>query len=607
MSQSILNVSSNQPLVPIETVRAVGEQPSATAVSDKSLPEIVAEYKKLFVDDTDTSYVGMKNGCLKRLGYILDQGTKYSDNFNKLSEIYTDARTINNKEIDGVSREGYMAFRFYVKSIVDYLQMLHTYINEAQTVLEKLQEIIDMPDVGKDGKLQLAREYIDKLSVCKTFADETIDALVKHHQYNNDTKQWEIVSDKNDMLFDGEDKHSKLKAYEDYIDVRQISPRIERRYPRLDWLRETKIYYKDSRASDGMIEAPIQVFSSLPLIDRMKFIYYFYKIILSEWDSSEKMYLRYINFPDDPETGFPCIPDVESTKDTEATKHLGALEMFYVGYLTDRDGPINAVSSFFEIKVQALRENLSIQSKSISALNTYLEFINRGQQMLNGSQSGADGKDTKHRIPDGAMIALTYLCGGNIYNLVEAKNGTKCLVIEDNRSAGQYMLVSADEAGMNFLLGDNGNINDQIGNCYSENAKDGSTWYAANFSYSGLPTEYCYSTGIEDRSGQTRYNRVTAAFENTFVKPTRIDCANVIPNSVKEYENFGTADNIKTEVVSSWTDAFSSKTKFINTAIDTINTDIQVDRSKIDSFDSICSTFRSRAHEAHSNTAANVR
>ena len=607
MSQSISNVSSNQPFVPIENVRTVGVQPSVADISDKSLSEIVAEYKKLFVDDTDTSYVGMKKGCLNRLGYILDQGTKYSDNFNKLSEIYTDARTINNKEIDGVSREGYMAFRFYVKSIVDYLQMLHTYINEAQTVLEKLQEIIDMPDVGKDGKLQLAREHIDKLSVCKTFADETVDALVKHHQYNNDTKQWEIVSDRNDMLFDGEDKHSKLKAYEDYIDVRQISPRIERRYPRLDWLRETKIYYKDSRASDGMIEAPIQVFSSLPLIDRMKFIYYFYKIILSEWDSSEKMYLRYINFPDDPETGFPCIPDVESTKDTEATKHLGALEMFYVGYLTDRDGPINAVSSFFEVKVQALRENLSIQSKSISALNTYLEFINRGLNVLNGSQSGADGDKTNHRIPEGAMIALTYLCGGNMYNLAEAGDGTKCLVIEHNRSSGHYMLVSADDAGMNFLLGDNGNTNEQVGNCYSDNQKVIDTWYAKNFSYSQSPTVYCYSTGTEKRNGQTRYNKVTASFGNTFVLPTRLDCANVIPNSVKEYGNFKTADKIKTEVVSSWTDAFSKKTQFINTAIDTINTDIQVDRSKIDSFDSICSTFRSRAHEAHSNTAANVR
>ena len=608
MPHSVLNVSSNQPFMPIENVRAVGVQPSVADVSDKTLSEIYAEYKALFIDTTvdagnryptGTSYPDLLKGALYRLGHIIFQNTtdgkadKYGDDFSKLSEIYNDSRTLapDGTTVDGLCREGYMALRFYVKSIVDYLQMLHAYIDEARTALEKLQKVINMPDIGKDEKLQLAREHIDKLSVCKRFADETVDALTKRYQYNNDTKQWDIVGDEKDMLYEVGDTRSQIKTITDY--------------GTLEALRTTLIAYKDSRAG-GTEMAPIMVFGSLSLIDRMKFIYYYYKLIAGGCTD-------YTRFPDNSETGFPCIPDVKSTKDTEATKHLGALEMFYVGYLTDRDGPINAVSSFFEVKVQALRENLSIQSKSISALNTYLEFINRGLNVLNGSQSGADGKDTTHRLPDGAMIALTHLCGGNMYNLFEAEDGKKCLVIEDNQTAGRYMLVSADKAGMNFLIGDNGNSNNQVGNCYSENAKDDTkkVWYAENFSYSGSPTEYCYSNGTEERQSgqtvQTRYNRATASFGNTFVKPTRIDCANVIPNSVKEYENFHIAGKIKTEVVSSWTDAFSTKTKFINTAIDTINTDIQVDRSKIDSFDSTCSTFRSRAHEAHSNTAANVR
>ena len=52
MSQSILNVSSNQPFAPIEKARAVGGQPSVAGVSDKSLPEIYAEYKTFFIDTT---------------------------------------------------------------------------------------------------------------------------------------------------------------------------------------------------------------------------------------------------------------------------------------------------------------------------------------------------------------------------------------------------------------------------------------------------------------------------------------------------------------------------------------------------------------------------
>ena len=594
--------------MPIENVRTDDAQPSVANVSEESLPEIIAEYKKLFVDTTvdathkyptGTSYPDLLKGALYRLGNIISVSTAdiYADDFSKLPKIYEHARMLHpdNKAVDGICREGYMALRFYVKSIVDHLEMLNAYIQEAQTALGKLQEIIDRPDIGEATKEQLARAHIDKLSVCKTFSDETVDALVKHVQYNNDTKQWEIVKDPKEMLFGDRDPYSQISTMGTYAN--------------LEALRKTLIAYKDSRAAGGLVKAPIMVFSSLSLIDRMKFIYYYYKLI-------SRGYTDYTKFPDDIETGFPCIPDVQSTKDTEATKHLGALEMFYVGYLTDRDGPINAVSSFFEIKVQALRENLSIQSKSISALNTYLEFINRGLNVLNSGQSGADGKDTKYRIPDGAMIALTYLCGGNMYNLIEAKDGTKCLVVGDYQKSGKYMLVSADEAGMNYLLGDSGAADQFRGNANSWMKKDNNRiWYAVDYESrcTANPTEYFFSTGTEDypatseHRAYVHYKTEHKELGNTFLLPTKVDCANVIQNSVRQYENMSDSDKITTEVVSSWTDAFSKKTQFINTAIDTINTDIQVDRSKIDSFDSICSTFRSRAHEAHSNTAANVR
>ena len=595
MSQSILNVSSNQPFAPIENVRAVGAQPSVADVSDKALSEIYAEYKKLFVDTTvdpahkyptGTSYPDLLKGALYRLGYIISLDTidKYGDDFNKLSEIYADSRTPDGKAVDDTCREGYMALRFYVKSIVDYLEMLNMYIQEAQAALEELRKIIDMPDIGQDKKLEFAREPIDKLSVCKTFADETVDALV-------------IVGDGKDMLYEDGDTRSQIRTITDY--------------GKLEDLRTTLIAYKDS---DKTIMAPIKVFGSLSLIDRMKFIYYYYRLIAGGCTD-------YTRFPDDKETGYPCIPDV-NPKEGEAAKHLGALEMFYVGYLTDRDGPINAVSSFFEIKVQALRENLSIQSKSISALNTYLEFINRGLNVLNASQSGASdyqydeekkrtGGD-QHAIPNGCMVAVIYLLGGEMYNLAEASDGTKCLVlksVEGNKPG--YLLVSADNAGMNFLIGDSADTTpdgrDHNGNAHTnvDRASDNSPWYGIGMAFAEHPDVYHYAS---EKQSDSKWNDATKDFGSTLSKPPiRIDCANVIPASVKEYKNFHLKDQIKTEVVSSWSEAFTTKTKFINTAIDTINTDIQVDRSKIDSFDSICSTFRSRAHEAHSNTAANVR
>lgn len=571
-------------------------------VSDKSLPEIYAEYKTFFIDTTvkpgskyptGISYPDLLKGACYRLGSIISEETTdtYGDDFNKLSEIYNDSRMLypDNKAVDGICREGYMALRFYVKSIVDHLEMLNTYIQEAQAALEKLQEIIDMPDIDKDEKLQLAREHIDKLSVCKRFADETVDALVKRVQYNNDTKQWEVVNDEKEMLYESGDTHSQVATMTSYKS--------------LEALRTTLIAYKDSRDSDA--KAPIMVFSSLSLIDRMKFIYYYYKLIAGGCAD-------YTRFPDDPETGYPCIPDVESKKDTEATKHLGAMEMFYVGYLTDRDGPINAVSSFFEVKVQALRENLSIQSKSISALNTYIEFINRGLNVLNASQSGAADADGKrHRIPEGVVCALTYLCGGNMYNLYEEKD-QKYLVIQSMLKDGKnnFFLLPTDESGMRFFIGDNGTDGGYRGNNHCDNNDlEGTGIFVATRTGTLIPI------ATKDKSDPNAvyhyYDKQTeesaVGYVSNFKLPTKINCTNVLPNSVKEYNNFRASNSIKTEVVSSWTDAFNNKTKFIQTSIDTINTDIQVDRSKIDSFDSICSTFRSRAHEAHSNTAANVR
>lgn len=625
MSQNILNVSSNQPFVPIENVRAVDVQPPVANMSDESLPEIVAKYKQIFCDKSCVySYPGLEDCILVQLGSAIDKHTKYANDFAKLSEIYSDIRQINDTFIDDICREGYVALQFYAKSIVGHVQALHASIEEAQAALKSLEAVVNATEGSEYEKMQKARPYIDKLIVNEDFARNETNALMQFYQYNNDTKQWDVIKFTDDNKFDMRllFLNDPIKNYEDY---KQGDGKVKG----LEYLRQTPIKYKDSR-DDKENAGPIQVFNSLNMVARLKYLWMYYKLIIEGGDTN------YTVFPGGEtgaETGFPCLPDVPSKKDTEATKNLGALELFYVGYLIDRDGPINAVSSFFEVKVQALRENLSIQSKSISALNTYMEFINRGLNVLNSSQSGANDGN-KHRIPDGAAVALLYLCGGNMYNLFETEDGTKCLVIENDKEAGTYMLVSADEAGMNLLIGDTGNAKEDgyRGNCGTTlTAKNGIMYCDEFYSYqyasdsgdenkkvnlfSKTPSVYYTSEGIKAliRSPYNGYAAKSKSSGNkTFVPPIRIDCAKVLPNSVRQWPggdklNFDSLDNIKTEVVSSWTDAFNSKTKFINTAIDTINTDIQVDRSKIDSFDSICSTFRSRAHEAHANTAANVR
>lgn len=403
-------------------------------------------------------------------------------------------------------------------------------------------------------------------------------------------------------------------------------------YTFLQALRDTKIAYKDSTSETGeRKDKPLTVFNSVTLLDRLRYIRYYYKLILQIGATD------YSVFPDSAETGYPCLPNVESTEATKDTKNLGALEVFYVGYLIDRDGPINAVSSFFEVKTAALRNNLTLQSQKITALNMYLDFINRGMDVLNQSQSETD---KKRRIPEGAIIALTYLCGQKMYNLFEAPNGHKYLVLPDLNPThvGAYNLIRADDFGKNFFLGDSGSANDCAGNGACKMVKlerpgesptptywhwaeaqqygDESTELIPGESYSYSEVQGYYSSG---KSGSGKYYNFLkeALGENsdgsfTFKLPTQLEVNTILPSSVKGYNEFDedpedSEAQEHTAMIESWTNALSNKTQYINTSIDTINTDVSVDRSKIDTLDSLTSTFRSRAQDVYLNTTANIR
>lgn len=574
----------------------IRENPFALeAVQNQTLAEIVEAYKKLF-DGENSYFPKLEKEILKTLEKLMEvEDGKYSD-IQRLSEIYQDSRGIKvggeNKYIDDLCREGYFALRFYVKTVVDKVVSLHDNIEDAKTSLDAIEKILRDSSLSEEEKLQKAHAYLDRLLMDQQFSDETIASLVKHHLYDNDTKQWGMIYDRNQQ---GEYSFvSQLKTYEEYD-----------RGGKLKSLRETPIRFKDSRKPGGFDEGAIQVFSSLSLIDRLRYIRFYYKLIILGGDT------RYARFPDDAETGFPCLPDEISEDPTKATKHLGALEMFYVGHLTDRDGPINAVSSFFETKVQALRENIALEVKKIEALNVYLEFVNRGMHVLNGCQSTAT-QSNKHRICEGAAIALVCLCASDMYNLFEY-NGNKYLVLQDGAHKDRFFLVKADESGMQFLLGQEGAANSCAGDGYcSLDGVSETSWELKGRGGESIPQEtknitsaYC-STG-EKIGGYYAMKTIPLNLKEEFKLPTKISCAKVVPSSVKEFIHYKNSGSITSDVVTSWNDAFSSKTKFMDTEIDTTNTDVQMYRAKIDSFNSICSTFRSKAQETHSNTASNIK
>ena len=284
-----------------------------------------------------------------------------------------------------------------------------------------------------------------------------------------------------------------------------------------------------------------------------------------------------------------------------------------MGYLIDRDGPVNAVSSFLEVKSAALIEKIRSESEKIKALNVYLKFIQRALDILNASQSSVSSNDkgeissnSRHRIPDGAMFALTYLCGGNMYNLFETANGTKCLVIEDAVTAGKFLLVPEGIEGIRLLLGDSGTANNYAGNCNFKMKFDNNVWHCAVDRFSDVPSRYYYSTQINDNDD--RWNRCYASLGKTFILPTQIECEKILPNSVRKYADFNkTASIDKSDILSSWQKAFQDKISSIQTAVDTVNTDIKVFRNKIDTLNTLSNTFRNRTHTAYVKVASNLK
>lgn len=560
-TDSISNVNY---LYPVPTL-ATATKP----IDANTLKGIADKYKDQF-----EAHEKIQNQIFNNFRSILDLPKGSYETIDSLgtNEFYKDTRIINGEKIDeDCCVEGYFSYRFYIKEIVTKLQRTEKYQNEVKEIFQNLNTL-----TGTDKQISdQAHALIDRLAMLDKFIYENIQDFQKYFIYNNDIKQWEqtYINITASLI------PSQLLDYN--------------KYTTLDDLRKTQIAYIDSSLTKEP-KADISSFNSLTLLDKLKFIRYYYKLIL------EKNASFHI-FPNDAETGYPCLPNVESQEKTKATQELGALELFYIGYLIDRDGPINAVSSFFEVKTSALRSNIALMSEKISALNEYLSFINRAMDLLNQSQSNAT-KDTKYRIPDGAWIALTYLCGQDMYNLFEYKD-KKYLVIPYNND---YFLVKADKDGMAFLLGEKADEGMSNGCLFVEQTKKLLYFRedpARKTDINKDKTHYKIYTGNNNFSGN-KYDTIPIS---DFKLPTQLDVQTIIPGSVSKYESFTQKDDITTEVVNSWTTAFSNKTQYINTAIDTINTDVTLDRSKIDTFDSLCSTFRNKAHEAYSNTASNIR
>ena len=539
---------------------------SVTATED-----VKAHYTEIF-----NNHAKVQDNLLKQLNDIFGKtipmdGNRHVNFTDFIKDVCVDSDRAND------------AYKFYGRQIIEQINQLGDYILKARALLN--QATADFP-----------QWLIDQLDILDGFSKEMNDTFGFRYIYDNNEDTWELYED-------------------DYTDATHTQ--FSTKPNAYDKLRTMKVqaYQKQEYQKEPVFtQKTIEVFNELNFIDRLKYIKLYYDIDSGKTDAL---------FPNNRVSGIPTV------KEASKTDVIGAIEPFFMGYLIDRDGPVNAMASYLEVKSAALIEKINMESQKIKALNMYLKFIQRALDILNASQSSG-----QRRLPEAAMVALTFLCGGNMYDLFKVNDEIQCLVLEDHIDPGKYLLVSADEDGMRYLFGDvafiagddkrgNGHLiategcTRQSGTCdFVEGDADGNASYIP---FSAEPQYYWKAAettikrkwtfggkGDYDRD-VTWYDAVSHKLDNNFSLPAQLDCDKINPKSVRRYWDFWWQSEISTDTVSSWQKAFQDKLSFIQTAIDTVNSDIKVFRGKVDTLNTLSNTFRSRTHTAYMKVASNLR
>ena len=528
----------------------------AAAVADTAVAEdIKTHYTEIF-----NNHAKVQNNLLKQLNAVFGKnipmdGNRHVNFTDFIKDVCVDSEQAND------------AYKFYGRQIIEQINQLGDYILKARALLN--QATADFP-----------QWLIDRLDILDGFSKEMNETFGLRYIYDLNEDIWKLCEDDYTNA-----THTQVSKKDTYAELRTM---------------EVQAYKKQEYQKEPVFDKKtIEVFNELNLIDRLKYIKLYYDVDSGKTDAL---------FPNDKINGIPTV------KEASKTDVIAAIEPFFMGYLIDRDDPVNAVASYLEVKSAALVEKINIESQKIKALNVYLKFIQRALDILNASQSSvtSDDKgeipaDQRHRIPEGAMNALMYVCGCNMYPLAETSDGTKCLVLEGYVSLGQYLLISADDAGMNWLIGDRADANSYRGNCCVDNHWNGNRelYFLSDDLFSGKPTTYHCSN---QASGCNRHNDVEKNFGKDFVPSSPIECEKILPNSVRKYQGYHTASNIdKSDTLPSWQKAFQDKLSYVQTSIDTINSDIKVFRNKIDTLNTLSSTFRNRTHTAYMKVASNLR
>lgn len=637
-------------------IKATGKiQESAT------LADIHTAYKSLF-----ETYGTMYNTLLAQLNKIL--GTKYSGPLN-LEGIFSG---VFNEKYKSECKEGIKAYKYYLKEVVMGLNNLSSWKEQAATWLGQLNGLMGSNQNGNGDAHYLITqlEIADKHAqdIIKTFTQHVVQKEVTQTScvnYNDGTK------DKIEIL--PVEKFSVCET--EYMDVSKTYTSKLEKCKNINDLKALKIekkgverdvnayYYKDSTKKeytdkyDNLAyyhveskdeikkteEDSIALFDELPLLDKLQYIKIYYG------DTTKDA--RYI-FPKDKNFGYPCVKPTDKDSPTEDNNEIGQLEMFYIGYLVDRDGPVNAIASFMEVKSSAIREQIVLMSYRVKALQYYIKLLNRGLEELTKSQSSGPGA-----IPDASKNILQYLAPNVTRSLIYLKDadGNFLKDLKDNgkelknpylvvqykgnnpnedkaddkgyhlSKSRNYVLIEATDTGIESFLDENF-LNNFFEKHNSNKLGLSASEKIAQNSYFMVGRKMIH---VDDNNESYEVNKPTLLLRfigddnhrlylPKELEVSRLDISKITVDNYagSKWGWNSTSEDLKdvkdadkstwTGFIESWTSTYDTTISNYKSQLEYVEKTISSLRKKIDTFDSMASSSRSKAYTIYNKTVNKI-
>ena len=481
-----------------EFIQIKEEDGSLNYATNGSIKDAYVAYKELFAQysDVHSKLIEQFNAILALWG----KSVKYAGALD-LEAIFDENVLINVRNYQaGQCREGANAYKFYLRKVIVLLNNIFEGVKKGNALLGTLGSTILKPE--NYGQIH---SLITNLEITDKYVQDAIKEMTQYSVFKSVEQAYfkvygDVTLRKDDSfevaeiayravgegsLLNDADGFSGLRAIKTtkfYI-AREIQSNFYKA-GETDVLAERydEDYCIETATADKEIsrqESTIKVFDELTLLDKLKYIVLYYT--KKDTEDTEPHYI----FPEDANWGFPCEKPEAATGAAEDTNEIGALELFYLGYLVERDGIANALASFFEVKTSAIKAQITLWSYRVKAIKYYLNLLNRGLDLLNASQS-----KEKSDIPVAACNILRLLGpnvtrtlfylkdeNGNPLNLKDGKDNllsnTPYIVLQWQADAPKdgeepdkthftksknYILVQASEEGINDFIGLTNNL-----------------------------------------------------------------------------------------------------------------------------------------------------